>query len=161
MLNQLEELIAELRRQKLTISFAESCTGGMLSAAVTEFSGVSDIYVGSVISYANEVKVDLLKVRRESLIDEGAVSANVARQMAQGVRQQLKTDCSVAITGIAGPTGGSKDKPVGTVWFAVCGPNFEASEKKLFTGSRREIQNQAVQYAGSFLLRLLKKEQPG
>lgn len=156
-MQQLESLIAELRRQKLTVSFAESCTGGHLSAAITEISGVSDIFMGSVVCYANEVKFDLLGVRRETLIEEGAVSENVARQMAQGVRQQLKTGCSVAITGIAGPTGGSVQKPVGTVWFAVSGPNFEAAEKKLFTGSRVEIQNQSVNFANAFLLRLLQK----
>ncbi len=152
------ELISELRRKKLTLSLAESCTGGKFSAAMTEIPGVSDIFVGSVVSYADAVKSDLLGVRREALIDEGAVSEVVATQMAQGVRQQLKTDCSVAITGIAGPTGGSLQKPVGTVWFAVSGPNFEAAEKKFFRGSRLEIQNQAVLHGANFLLRLLKKQ---
>ena len=153
----LEEVVLELRRKKLSLSFAESCTGGRLSAAITEIPGVSDIFMGSIVSYANEVKIDLLGVRRETLIDEGAVSDIVASQMAQGVRQQLKTKVSVAITGVAGPTGGSLQKPVGTVWFAASGPNFEATEKKFFAGSRLDIQNQAVGYAADLLLRLLKE----
>jgi nicotinamide-nucleotide amidase len=153
----LAEVVLELRRKKLRVSFAESCTGGKLSAAITEIPGISDIFVGSVISYANEVKIDLLGVRREALIDEGAVSEVVVRQMAQGVRQQLKTECSVAITGIAGPTGGSQQKPVGTVWFAACGPDFEVAEQKSFVGSRIDIQNQAANFAGDFLLRLLNQ----
>ncbi|MBK7960498.1 MAG: CinA family protein [Bdellovibrionales bacterium] len=153
----LAELVLELRRKKLTVSFAESCTGGRLSAAVTEIPGISDIFVGSVISYANEVKIDLLGVRREALIDEGAVSEIVVLQMAQGVRQQLKTECSVAITGIAGPTGGSPQKPVGTVWFAACGPNFESTERKSFVGSRIDVQDQAVYHAAGFMLRLLNQ----
>lgn len=153
----LTELIEELRRKKLSLSFAESCTGGRLSAALTEFPGVSDIFVGSVVSYANGVKSDLLGVRREALIEEGAVSETVARQMAQGVRQQLKTDCAVAITGIAGPTGGSPQKPVGTVCFAASGLGLEIAETKLFAGARTEIQDQAVTHAAFLLLQLVKK----
>ena len=90
---KLQELIRSLRNQKLTVSFAESCTGGALSSFLTEQAGVSDIYLGSVVSYSNEAKVDLLGVRRDTLMQEGAVSESVARQMAHGVRRQLKTDC--------------------------------------------------------------------
>ena len=148
----LSRLIEIFRSRKLTLSFAESCTGGRLSAFVTEQPGVSDIFLGSVVSYSNQVKEDLLGVRRDALLSEGAVSDKVARQMAQGVRRQLHSEWSVAITGIAGPSGGTPDKPVGTVWFAVCGPNFEAAEKKLFTGSRVEIQDHAVNFAIEFLI---------
>ena len=156
MSSPLIELIEIFRRQKLTLSFAESCTGGKLSALLTEQAGVSDIFLGSVVSYANDVKVNLLGVRRNTLENEGAVSEKVALQMAQGVRQQLHSDWSVAITGIAGPSGGSPDKPVGTIWFAVCGPNFEVTEKKMFRGTRVEVQTQATDHAIQKLLQAAK-----
>lgn len=153
----LQELINTLRDQKLTLGFAESCTGGALSAFLTEQPGVSDIFLGSVVSYSNEAKVDLLGVRRDTLMQEGAVSENVARQMAHGVRRQLKTDWSVAVTGIAGPTGGTPEKPVGTVCFAIAGPNFEDSRREIFSGDRKAIQQTSVDYAVSWLLQVLDK----
>lgn len=151
----LSQLIEFFRSRKLTLSFAESCTGGKLSAFLTEQPGVSDIFLGSVVSYSNQAKEDLLGVRRDTLLSEGAVSENIARQMAQGARRQIHSDWSVAITGIAGPSGGSPEKPVGTVWFAVSGPSFEAAEKKLFAGSRVEIQDHSANFAMEFLLRCI------
>jgi PncC family amidohydrolase len=152
-----EELISELRSKRLTVSFAESCTGGLLSATISAISGVSDIYLGSVVSYAYQAKVDLLGVSWDTLKAEGAVSQKVAVQRAVGARERLRSDWSVAITGIAGPGGGTPDKPVGTVWFAVCGPNFDRSEKKLFSGDRRQVQKQSVDFAMEFLKRNLKE----
>lgn len=154
---KLQELIRSLRDQKLTVGFAESCTGGALSAFLTEQPGISDIFLGSVVSYSNEAKVDLLGVRRDTLMQEGAVSESVARQMAHGVRRQLKTDWSVAITGIAGPTGGTPGKPVGTVCFAIVGPGFEDSRKELFSGDRKAIQQASVDLAVLWLCQALKK----
>jgi PncC family amidohydrolase len=154
---KLQELIKSLRDQKLTVGFAESCTGGALSAFLTEQPGVSDIFLGSVVSYSNEAKVDLLGVSRDTLMQEGAVSEAVARQMAHGVRRQLKTDWSVAVTGIAGPTGGTPAKPVGTVCFAIAGPGFEGSRKEFFSGDRKVIQEQSVDCAVSWLAEVLDK----
>lgn len=154
---KLQELIRSLRDQKLTVGFAESCTGGALSAFLTEQPGISDIFLGSVVSYSNEAKVDLLGVRRDTLMQEGAVSESVDRQMAHGVRRQLKTDWSVAITGIAGPTGGTPGKPVGTVCFAIVGPGFEDSRKELFSGDRKAIQHASVDLAVLWLCQALKK----
>lgn len=156
-IEKLQELIRSLRDQKLTVGFAESCTGGALSAFLTEQPGISDIFLGSVVSYSNEAKVDLLGVRRDTLMQEGAVSESVARQMAHGVRRQLKTDWSVAITGIAGPTGGTPGKPVGTVCFAIVGPGFEDSRKELFSGDRKAIQQASVDLAVLWLCQALKK----
>ena len=156
-IEKLQELIRSLRDQKLTVGFAESCTGGALSAFLTEQPGISDIFLGSVVSYSNEAKVDLLGVRRDTLMQEGAVSESVARQMAHGVRRQLKTDWSVAITGIAGPTGGTPGKPVGTVCFAIVGPGFEDSRKELFSGDRKAIQQQSVDCAIGWLAEVLDK----
>lgn len=152
---KLQELIRSLRDQKLTVGFAESCTGGALSAFLTEQAGVSDIFLGSVVSYSNEAKVDLLGVRRDTLMQEGAVSESVARQMAHGVRRQLKTEWSVAITGIAGPSGGTPEKPVGTVCFAIAGPGFEDSRKEHFSGDRKAVQQASVDYAVNWLVAVL------
>ena len=152
---RLQELIESLRDRKLTVSFAESCTGGALSAFLTEQPGISDIYLGSVVSYSNEAKIDLLGVRRDTLMNEGAVSEAVARQMAHGVRRQLKTDWSVAITGIAGPSGGTPGKPVGTVCVAITGMDFEVSRKEFFSGNRKDIQQASVDCAVDWLCEVL------
>lgn len=145
-------LIQKLRTRNQTIGFAESCTGGLLSARMAAEAGVSDVYLGAVVCYAYSVKESLLGVSRNVLRLEGAVSERVARQMAQGMRIQTKCDWSVAITGIAGPTGGTLEKPVGTVWFAVAGPGVELTSKKLFAGNRGEIQSQAADFAVELLL---------
>lgn len=110
-----------LRDKKLKIGFAESCTGGLLSSYFTQMSGVSDVFDGSVVSYANSVKEDVLGVKRETLIQYGAVSKECAAEMVAGALKVLKTDVAIAITGIAGPNGGTEAKPVGTVYIAVAG----------------------------------------
>jgi nicotinamide-nucleotide amidase len=165
----MHQLIQALLDRKQTVSFAESCTGGQLSALMTENPGVSAIYMGSVVSYANEAKVEFLGVGRDSLQQNGAVSEIVARQMAQGLCRRFHTDWGVSITGVAGPTGGTADKPVGTVWIAVAGPKLvKASQnsqetrndlaeikevkKYLFGGDRKQVQGQAVQAAMDLLL---------
>lgn len=154
----LEEFLKLLRSRHFTVGFAESCTGGLLSATLTALPGVSDVFMGSVVSYANEVKTDLLNVTASALTAEGAVSETVARQMAQGARKQLKVDMAVAITGIAGPTGGSPDKPVGTVCFAVSGPgNAMSSVRTHFSGNRVEVQQAAVRFAIAEMISALKK----
>lgn len=150
-------LIDTLRKHKLTVSFAESCTGGKLSSWITEVAGVSEFFLGAVVTYSNESKQSLLGVQSESLKTEGAVSEVVARQMAQGVRKKLNSNWSVSITGIAGPSGGTSDKPIGTVWFAISGPNVEVASKKKFEGSRVEIQIQSALYALEFLNQSINK----
>lgn len=149
-------LIDRLRTRNQTVSFAESCTGGLLSATLSAVAGVSDIYLGSIVSYSYQAKVDLLGVSWNVLKVEGAVSDRVARQMARGAREKLKSHWSVAITGIAGPTGGTPEKPVGTVWFAVSGPGFEVTERKLFSGGRVEVQKQSVDFAIELLMKGLE-----
>jgi PncC family amidohydrolase len=117
-----QQVVQTLLSSQQTLSFAESCSGGLLSVQITELSGVSAVFMGSVVSYSNEAKVEILGVGLGSLQLQGAVSQIVAQEMAQGVRHRFHTDWGVSITGIAGPTGGSAEKPVGTVWIAVCGP---------------------------------------
>lgn len=158
----LQELLRLLRSRTLKIGFAESCTGGLLAATLTALPGVSDVFMGSIVSYSNEAKMDLLGVAASTLKDVGAVSEPVARQMAQGARKQLKVDVAVAITGIAGPTGGTPDKPVGTVCFAVSGPGVangesqEISVRKHFSGDREEVQQASVLFALEYVISSLK-----
>lgn len=150
--HKLHTAIEQLRRTGNTVSFAESCTGGKLSAKLTEIPGVSDIFVGSIVCYANSVKEDILGVMPETIRSEGAVSEAVALQMANGARRILKSSWSAAVTGIAGPDGGTKDKPVGTVCFGVAGPGVEYTEKKLFVGDRVQIQVQSAEWLVEVLM---------
>ena len=103
----------------MTVACAESCTGGLVAKRLTDVAGCSDVFMGGCITYANEVKVSLLGVDPDTLAQYGAVSEQVALQMARGVRERLGTDVGIATTGIAGPGGGTPEKPVGTVWIAI------------------------------------------
>lgn len=113
----------ELRRKGLSLSTAESCTGGYVAAAITAVPGSSSVFKGGVVAYSNEVKHDVLGVPYEELTEYGAVSEPVVRSMVQGVARIMCSDCAVATSGIAGPGGGTEEKPVGTVWVAIylCG----------------------------------------
>lgn len=150
--NELQSITESLRSKRLTVGFAESCTGGLLSASLAALPGVSDVYMGSIVSYAYSAKTDLLGVSWETLNSLGAVSEEVALQMARGACERLKANYSIAITGIAGPTGGTPEKPVGTVWFAVKGPGFEIAQKKVFSGNRVSVQEQSVDFALKLLI---------
>ena len=114
-----DELGRELRARGLTIACAESCTGGLLTSTLTDIPGSSSYVMGSVVSYSNDVKSRILHVSEETLLLHGAVSEETAREMAEGVRQLMQTDIGVGITGIAGPDGGSAEKPVGLIYIAA------------------------------------------
>ncbi len=127
----LEEAVGQLLREKgKTVSTAESCTGGYIAHLITSISGSSDYFEGAVVSYSNRVKTELLEVKPVTLEAHGAVSREVVVEMAEGARKKLKTDFALAVSGIAGPTGGTEEKPVGTVWIALAGP--EGTEAQLF-----------------------------
>lgn len=113
-------VLCALRSKRMTVSFAESCTGGLACTRLTSVAGSSDVVLGGVVSYSNEVKKMVLGVKEDTLSSLGAVSEMTAKQMAEGVRSITGADASVSITGIAGPGGGSREKPVGTVCFGVC-----------------------------------------
>lgn len=113
------KVVALLQQRGLTLAVAESCTGGSIAAAVTSVPGCSSVMLGGVVAYNNRVKADVLGVSNEDLITHGAVSEPVVRQMVIGVSALLGADCAIATSGIAGPGGGSTDKPVGTVWVAL------------------------------------------
>ena len=152
----LEALAGRLLSQKgMTIATAESCTGGRLAAALNAQSGSSAYYMGSVIAYDNSVKTNILGVSSEILKTDGAVSESTVRQMAEGVRSLLKTDYAIATSGIAGPTGGTPDKPVGTVWIAWATP--EGTEAKCFRfGASREREQITLRAVTESLVRLVK-----
>jgi len=134
----LAEVIGRMLLEKgQTLAVAESCTGGYISHLITSISGSSGWYKGGVTAYSNEIKQHLLGVSAELLENHGAVSEQVVRKMAEGVRRKMNSDFSVATSGIAGPTGGTEEKPVGTVWIAVATPDKTVAEKFVF-GDNRE-----------------------
>jgi nicotinamide-nucleotide amidase len=143
-----------LKDNKLTVATAESCTGGYIAHLLTSIAGSSDYYKGSVVAYSNEIKSDLLSVSTEDLHAHGAVSKEVVEQMANGVRERMKADVAIATSGIAGPTGGTIEKPVGTVWIAIATPHKTASQCFQFGQFReRNIVRSAIA-----ALAMLKKE---
>lgn len=125
-----------LRSKGLTISAAESCTGGLLTSTLTDISGSSGYVMGSVVSYDNSVKQGLVGVQEQTLMDYGAVSEQTARQMAEGIRKLIKTDIGVGITGIAGPGGGTYEKPVGLTYISAVNGEKTLVERFVWDGDR-------------------------
>lgn len=137
--DNLETILGSLLKEMhLTISIAESCTGGYISHLITSIAGSSEYFKGTVVSYSNDVKIETLGITAETINLHGAVSRETVIEMAEGVRKILKTDCSIAVSGIAGPDGGTPEKPVGTVWIAVATPFGETVAKKFLFGDNRE-----------------------
>lgn len=145
-----------LSERELTVSCAESCTGGNLAHKITQVPGSSAYFLGSVVSYSNEVKADILKVSRRDIDRHGAVSRQVVEQMVNGVARLMHTDCAIATSGIAGPGGGTKLKPVGTVWIAAKYLDTTVSECIHFAGDRNEVIESATNHALVMLTRLLR-----
>ena len=152
------ELISLCKSRNLTLGFAESCTGGLVSSWLTEYAGVSSIYKGGVVSYAGTVKTAVLGVPKTLLKTHGEVSLPVARAMASGVRQAVGSTWGLGVTGIAGPGGGTPRKPVGTVCFGVSGPGLETACWQVFPdgGGRKDIQRQAALFAFDYLVNLVR-----
>ena len=149
------ELAATFDRQGYRLAVAESCTGGMLAAAITDLAGVSSFFVGGVVSYSNEVKEGLLGVPPQVLADHGAASEQTARAMAEGVRNRFETDVGVGITGIAGPGGGTDRKPVGLVYIAVATPGRTVCREDVWPGDRRAVRAASVRAALDLVLSAL------
>jgi len=138
-------LIKELAKKNQTIVFAESCTGGLLSSSLTSISGSSKVFKGSIVSYSNELKNSLLNISEEKLTKYGAVSEEVCEAMAINVKEKLGADWAISISGIAGPNGGSKDKPVGLVYISISGPNnYVTTIKKQFNSTRNRLEIQTL-----------------
>jgi nicotinamide-nucleotide amidase len=160
-INHAKELAQLLTTKSWKLALAESCTGGLVCATLTELSGSSAWFERGYITYSNQAKTECLGVPAELIEFHGAVSEPVAKAMAQGAQINAGVDLAIAITGVAGPTGGSKDKPVGTVCFGwvirnVAGTNITTCETKLFDGDRQAIRQQATDHALAGLIQLLK-----
>ena len=141
-------MIGRAREAGRTIATAESCTGGMIAAALTDIAGASAVFGYGFVSYANDAKVAMLGVEPGLIAREGAVSETVARAMAEGARARAGADLAVAVTGIAGPEGGSAEKPVGTVWFGVARKDGATlAERRVFPGGRDAVRRATVDHA--------------
>lgn len=155
---QLAQQIGDgLRRRGLTLAVAESCTGGLLGDHITDVPGSSDYFLGGVLSYSNQVKHQLLGVQAETLAVHGAVSAQCAAEMAQGVRRLVGSDVAVSITGIAGPGGGSDGKPKGLTYIHLSAPGCERGLHALWPGDRRANKEDSARAALRLLLDYLEE----
>jgi nicotinamide-nucleotide amidase len=149
------QLAARLQARGWMLATAESCTGGLIAAACTELSGSSNWFERGFVTYSNDAKSELLAVPAALIAGHGAVSEPVARAMAQGAVARSRAGVSVSVTGVAGPTGGSAEKPVGTVWFGFVVDGQLSSETRCFPGTRTEVRAATVEHALRRLLALL------
>lgn len=155
----LEEQIVDLMcEKKVTLATAESCTGGMLASRIIDVPGVSDVFKAGFVTYANEAKQNLIGVKEETLAQFGAVSEQTAKEMVLGAIKAGKADMAVATTGIAGPGGGTKEKPVGLVYIACGSADDIVVERCFFDGNRKEIRQASVEHALGMLYREIMKK---
>ncbi len=156
---KMQELQDILRANKKDITTAESCTGGLVASMITELSGSSDIFNGSLVSYSNNIKNKILNVKQENLEKYGAVSHEVVSDMLDGSLKLFDANYAIAISGIAGPNGGTKQKPVGTVIIGIASKNNHKNVVTFnFKGNRKEVQIQAAKTSLKELLNLVKKD---
>lgn len=149
-------LVSAAVKQHITLAFAESCTGGMAAAAVTDISGSSAVFMGSAVTYSNEAKAKILGVHQNTLDTHGAVSAECAEEMAVGAAKIYGADIAMSVTGIAGPSGGSPEKPVGTVWFAFTRGGRTTSFECRFRGERQSIREASVKKILAYITEVLE-----
>lgn len=142
-----EQLGHTLQGKKQTITTVESCTGGGIAVAITDIAGSSAWINQSWVTYANSAKVELVGVQHETLVNFGAVSEQTVKEMAMGGLTRANADYCIAVSGIAGPTGGSKEKPVGTVWFAIAMTDSVCTFHHVFVGDRKSVREQAIVFA--------------
>lgn len=155
LLDLVGRLAQRLRERDWRMASAESCTGGLIAAACTELSGSSDWFERGFVTYSNAAKTELLDVPAELIALHGAVSEPVARAMARGAVDRSAARCALAVTGVAGPTGGTPEKPVGTVWFGWCTPLGVFTERQCFNGDRAAVRGASVAHALAGLLQRL------
>ena len=151
----IEKIITELVSQDQTITFAESCTGGRLAAAFTSISGASAVLNGSMVTYSNDIKHSWLGVEKDVLETYGAVSSQCVAQMLEGIQRSTGAGYAIAVSGIAGPTGGTKEKPVGTVYIGLKNPSTQEVFQCLFEGDRAQVQEQSTLFAIEKLIEVL------
>lgn len=152
-----EQLVALLKEKNMTITFAESCTGGILSGRFVNVSGASDVYGVGLVTYANDAKMKHLQVKEETIASYGVVSRETAAEMALGACAFAKAQVSCAVTGVAGPTGGTPKKPVGMVCMACCVNGKVVTEEHHFQGNRQEVREASVEAALALALRCLQQ----
>ncbi len=158
----LEEVTGRLLLERgMTLSTAESCTGGYIAHLVTSIPGSSGYFMGSVVAYSNQIKTGILGVKEQTLAEHGAVSEQTVKQMAEGVQKKFKTDYAIAVSGVAGPEGGSAEKPVGTTWIAIAGPGGVSAKRYSFGNDRlRNIRVASLTALNSLRLMILKESKP-
>jgi PncC family amidohydrolase len=140
----------------MKLALAESCTGGLIAHRITNVPGSSEYFLGGVVSYADAIKRRLLEVDAETLAQDGAVSRQTALEMARGACRVIGADVGIAVTGIAGPGGGSEDKPVGLTWIAVLGPDVERVERYMWGGDRIANKERSAEAALELLVEVLR-----
>ena len=151
-----EELVTLLNEKKYVIATAESCTGGMVASKIVNVSGASEVFQTGFVTYANETKMKYLGVNKNTLEQFGAVSEETVREMAEGCARETGADVTVVTSGIAGPGGGTEDKPVGLVWFGCFYDKKVYVTSKIFPGNRLEIREAAANHALKFTLDIIK-----
>ena len=161
MSSSIEKLALLLTQRKWMMATAESCTGGMIAAACTDLAGSSAWFERGFVTYSNAAKQDSLGVSGDLISQHGAVSEAVARAMAQGAVARSLAQVAVAVTGVAGPTGGSSAKPLGTVWFGFASPAGVVSETRCFAGDRAAVRQATVQHALQRLYEIVQAAAPG
>ena len=151
-----KELVDKLIEKNLKITSAESCTGGLFAASITSISGSSGCFEGSFVTYSNEIKNKIINVKKETLSNFGAVSKECVIEMSENSRKIMNADISIAISGIAGPEGGSEDKPVGLVWICLYADNYTKAYKNIFSGDRDKVREASVIFALDLALEFIK-----
>ena len=154
--SRVERLKEMMDGKGLRLSLAESCTGGMIGSEITSVSGSSSFFLGSAVTYSNESKENILGVSHSSLMGQGAVSETVAKEMALGSLRAYGSDIAGSVTGIAGPDGGTPEKPVGTVWMAVTDGKRTVAYENHFEGSRKDIREQTVRVLVEHLIEFIQ-----
>lgn len=158
-MNRLAKKIGRLLSKKnLTLSICESCTGGMLGSIITEIPGSSKYFKGGIIAYSNEIKSKIIGVKNKTLKNFGAVSSQTAKEMALGLKRLTNSDIGISITGIAGPGGATKTKPVGLVYIGVIFKEKIKIKKNIFAGNRQQIRKKACEKALVLISKMLKGE---
>jgi nicotinamide-nucleotide amidase len=160
LVSDVQRLAMLLREKQWMLAAAESCTGGMIAAACTDLAGSSEWFERGFVTYSNDAKIESLGVDPALIASHGAVSEIVARAMAFGAARNSRAHVSVAVTGVAGPTGGSPEKPVGTVWFAYQVDGRLSSETRRFDGDRAAVRRQTVEHALQRLVQKIEEWQP-
>lgn len=154
----LESQVGEaLRRHSWRLATGESCTGGLVAHRITEVAGSSEYFIGGVVAYSNPIKQSMLQVSQDTLQRLGAVSEQTAREMARGARAALGADVGLSVTGIAGPGGGTEEKPTGLTYVAVATPAWEAAERHVWQGDRQQNKLASAEAALRLLLRALRE----